>query len=258
MKVGLVLSGGGARCIAQLGMIQALEEQGIKFSAISGASAGAIVGTLYSSGLKPKEILDIVLQTNFLKILKPAFNWHSLLKLENAANLFQQYLPEDDFESLNIPMVIAATDLKKSKIKYFKKGPIIRPLIASCSIPVVFDPVRISRNLYIDGGVLDNLPVKPIKKKTDFLIAMHVNPIESGYRMSGWKDLMERSLLMAISSATYHQKKKCDIFWEPEGLSKFKVFDYKKGQKMFEIGYNYGLERIEKGDLKQLLVHEGN
>lgn len=253
MKVGLVLSGGGARCIAHLGMLKVLEENDVKVDYISGASAGSIAGALYSYGYTPDEILDIILNTNFMKFLKPAFNWRSLLKLESAAPFLREILPEDSFESLKIPLTIAMTNLHKAKVKYVSKGPLVKPIIASCSIPVVFDPVTIKDTQYIDGGILDNLPVKPAKKNTDFVIAFHANPIAGDYKMSNWRDLMERSLLMAISSATYLKKKKCDIFWEPPELQAFKVFDFKKAKDLYEIGYNYGLERVEKGDLTPLM-----
>lgn len=253
MKTGVVLSGGGARGIAHLGMLQVLDENRIKIHHIAGASAGSIAGALYSYGYSPKEILDIITETNFLKFMKPAFNWRSLLKLESAAPFLREYLPEDDFSALKIPLTIAVTNLKKAKTKYIEKGPLVQPIIASCSIPVIFDPVTIGDTQYIDGGILDNLPVKPVKKRTDYIIALHSNPISGDYAMNSWRDLMERSLLMAISSATYLQKKKCDIFWEPPRLQAYKVFDFKKAKELFEIGYNYGLERVEKGDLDPLL-----
>ncbi len=252
MKVGLALSGGGARGIAHIGMIKALEEEGVEFSCISGASAGAIVGVLYASGYKSDEIFEIIRSTNFIKIMKPAFNWRGLLNMQNVGQYLSQFLREDDFSKLKIPFIVSATDVKKGKVKYFTKGKLIKPVLASCSIPVMFDPVQINRSYYIDGGILDNLPVKPLKKQTDFIIGMHVNPIALEIMPTNWKDMMERSLLMAVSSATYLKKKKCDVFWEPEELAKFKVFDYKKSKELFNIGYEYARKQIENGALKKL------
>lgn len=251
-KIGLSLSGGGARGFAHLGMIKALEEEGVEFNLISGASAGAIVGLLYATGRKADEIYEITSKLNFLKIFRPALNWRGLLKLENVASVLRQYIEKDDFSSLKTPLIISATDLGKGKIKYFRKGQLIQPTLASCSIPVVFDPVTIGDSQYIDGGILDNLPVKPLKKETDFIIGMHVNPIQADYEPSNWRDLMERSLLMAVSAGTYLKKKKCDLFWEPQQLSSFKVFDYKKSGEMYEIGYRYAKQEIEAGALRKL------
>jgi NTE family protein len=251
-KIGLSLSGGGARGFAHLGMIKALEEEAIQFDVIAGASAGAIVGLLYATGRKADEIYEITSKLNFLKIFRPALNWRGLLKLENVATVLRQYIENDNFASLKVPLIICATDLRKGKIKYFRKGELIQPTLASCSIPVVFDPVTIGKSQYIDGGILDNLPVKPLKKEADFIIGMHVNPIQADYEPGNWKDLMERSLLMAVSSGTYLKKKKCDLFWEPQELARFKVFDYKKSKEMYEIGYKYARDQIQNGALKKL------
>jgi NTE family protein len=253
MKVGLALSGGGIRCVAHLGMMQALEEEGIEFDRVSGASAGAIAGALHCAGYSNHEILEIVSGTNFFKIIKPALNWRGILKIDQVANELAKHLPNDSFGSLKKPLIVSATNLTKGKIKYFKKGQLIKPILASCSIPVVFDPVIVNGTPYIDGGILDNLPIEPLQKKCDFVIGLHCNPIQPNYRVSNWKDLMERSLLMAISSGTYFNKKRCDIFWEPPALDKYKVFDYKKSREIFEIGYEYGKSQMKEFPRQKLL-----
>jgi NTE family protein len=244
MQIGLALSGGGARGVAHLGMIQALEDHGIHFDRITGASAGAIVGAFYASGYAPREILEIVLKTNFLKILKPALNWRGLLKLENAAAEMSKYFQPDSFESLKKPLTVAATNLTSGRITYFNKGPLIRPVLASCSIPVVFDPIEIEGNQYIDGGILDNLPILPLKN-CNRIVGMHCNSIGPDFKPASWRDLMERSLLMAITTTTQDHKKKCDLVLEPPKMSAFRVFDFKKAREMFDIGYHYGAEKVK-------------
>jgi NTE family protein len=246
MKVGLALSGGGARAIAHLGMMKVLDEQGIKVDRISGASAGALLGALYANGYSADEIFEMVRQTNFFKIVKPALTWTGLLKLEGAYHELNKYLPDDHFESLKVPLIISATDIRKGKIKYFKKGQLIRPILASCSIPVVFDPITINGISYMDGGIMDNLPIQPLKKKCDFIIGMHCNPIDNNFKSKNWKGLMERALLLSISSATYQYKKKFDVFWEAPEVSRYNVFDFKKAEELYKIGYAYASEKLEE------------
>ena len=250
MKIGLALSGGGARAIAHLGMMKVLDEQGIKPDRISGASAGALLGALYANGFSAEEIFGMVKKTNFFKIIKPALSWSGLLKLEGAYDELYQYLSHDRFDSLKIPLVISATNIQKGKVKYFKKGQLIRPILASCSIPVVFDPVTINGISYMDGGITDNLPLQPLKRKCDFIIGMHCNPINDNFKGRNWKNLMERALLISISSGTYQYKKKFDIFWEAPEVGDYTVFDFKKADEFFEIGYNYAQAHLE--DLKTL------
>lgn len=249
---GLSLSGGGARGIAHLGMMKALLESGFKFDRVAGASAGSIAGALYCNEIEPDESLEIIKSVNFFKILKPALNWRGFLKMENAVATIQQYLPER-FEELKKPLAISCTNLQKGRIKYFKSGKLILPLLASCSIPVLFDPVVVNKVPYIDGGILDNLPISPLKKKCDFIIGMHCNPISSNYQTTNWKGLMERSLLLSINAVTYQNRRKCQVFLEPPGLVNYTVFDFKKAQEIFNIGYNFVKNDIPRKQIEQLV-----
>ena len=208
--IGLALSGGGCRSVAHLGMMQALIEQGFSLSRIAGSSAGAIIGALYCRGISPKEILKILSALNYLSIFRPALNWQALLNLEKVIDFLTIHLPEDDFSSLNIPLVVVATDLNKGKIKYFKKGQLWRPLIASAFIGV-FSPVKINGTAYVDGGILNNLPIEPLKKKCNYVIGLHCNPIGK-IRVSGnWKKQLERSLLLTIKLNKLKIKKKRNL-----------------------------------------------
>ncbi len=254
MRIGLSLSGGGIRSVVHLGMMQALEEEGVSFDILAGASAGAVGAALYCNGYRPRDILEIIENTNLFKVIKPALNWRGLLKIENAAHELKKYIENDSFAHLKKPLVVSVTNLTKGKVKYFKKGQLIKPLLASCSIPVVFDPVVINGVSYIDGGIIDNLPVKPLKKRCDFIIGMHSNPIIKSPRVSNWKDLMERSLLLAITSGTQHAMGDFDVFWEPPAVGNYKVFDFKKTKEIYNIGYDYAKSRMHKIPLEKLLV----
>lgn len=249
MKVGLVLSGGGARGIAHLGAIAALEEAGIQFDMISGTSSGALVGALYSYGYSPEEILNRIRKTNFYGLLRPALNWQGLINIERASDEIKKHMPEDSFEALKIPFYITVTNVNKGKAKVFSKGPLIRPLMASCSIPVLFNPVTIRKKQYVDGGITDNLPIKPIQKKCDKIIALHCNPISKNYQVESWKDLMERSFLIAITLNSHRNKNKCDVFIEPPEVGNYKVFDFKKSTEIYDVGYSYARKLIEEKNI---------
>lgn len=239
MKIGLVLSGGGARGICHLGVIKALEEFKVNISYLSGTSAGAITGALYSYGYKPDEIVRIISATSFAKSLKLAWAWTGLLSLQGLRELIIKHIPENSFESLKIPLTIAATEIKKGKIEYFTQGELAPAILASCCVPAVFDPVQVNGGLFVDGGILDNLPVKAIRDRCDFIIGSHCNFIRSEVDLKNFRSVIERSLLMAISGNTTINKSLCDILIEPPEVGKYSGFDISKAKEIFDIGYSY-------------------
>ncbi|XOV95152.1 MAG: patatin-like phospholipase family protein [Bacteroidota bacterium] len=249
MKVGLVLSGGGARGIAHLGVIQALEEEGVEFDVVSGTSAGALVGAFYCYGYSPLEIVEIIENTNFYGFIRPALNWQGLINIEKAGDEIKKHIKVDSFEALKKPLYITATNVNKGEPKVFSKGQLMKPLLASSSIPVLFNPVTIRNKQYVDGGITNNLPIKPIKKICDRIVASHCNPINKDYKVGSWRDLMERSLLIAISVNSYRNRDKCDIFIEPPGVDNFKVFDFKKVREIYDVGYHHTKLQIKEENL---------
>lgn len=239
MKNGLVLSGGGIRGMAHLGVIKALEELDISFSEVSGVSAGSIIGAFYCQGYSPDEILTIIEKTSLYKVVRPAISWRGLLKLDKVMNEFKSFFEADSFAALKTPLHISATDVTNGSIKVFSEGPLFQAILASSSIPIVFDPVLIDNTYYIDGGILNNLPVEPVKQTCDKVVGIHTNPVGITNGSINMKMLMERSLLLAINCNIESRKGLCDLFIEPEGLDRFGVFDIKKAREIFEIGYNY-------------------
>ncbi|MEL7146094.1 MAG: patatin-like phospholipase family protein, partial [Bacteroidota bacterium] len=116
------------------------------------------------------------------------------------------------------------------------------------SIPVVFDPVKIDEKYYIDGGILNNLPVEPVKETCDKVVGIHTNPIGVAEAPINMKMVMERSLMLAINCNIELRKSMCDLFIEPEGLDKYRVFDIKKAKEIYEIGYRYTINLLNAND----------
>jgi NTE family protein len=245
MTTGLVLSGGGARGICHLGVIKALEEFGVKIDYISGTSAGSITGALYSYGYKPDEIIKMIVATSFARSLRLAWTWTGLLSLDGLRDLFLKFIPENSFEVLKIPVTVAATEIRKGKIEYFTQGELIPAILASSCVPAVFNPVQLNGGLYVDGGILDNLPVKAIHDKCDFIIGSHCNFIRSEVDLKNFRSVIERSLLMAIGGNTTISKTLCNILIEPPEVGKYSGFDLSKASEIFEIGYQYTRENFK-------------
>ncbi|PZX49601.1 patatin-like phospholipase family protein [Algoriphagus chordae] len=245
LKIGIALSGGGVRGISHLGVLKALTESGIFPTKVSGTSAGAIAGAMFCQGYAPDEILKIIVETNYFKFMRPAISLTGFLKMDSVGNLFKLYLKHDDFAELQIPLTVAATDIKKGKVRYYSEGELIRPIMASSCIPGMFDPIVIGKRYLVDGGVLNNLPVEPLDGTCDYVIGVNCNQLPEESNISNMKKLIERSVIMAMNYNVYSRKSKCDYFIEPPGLGGYGVFDIKKASALFAVGYDFTMNYIE-------------
>jgi len=239
MKIGITLSGGGARGIAHIGVLKALEEMGVEISVISATSAGSIVGSLYAYGIKPDKIFEQVQQLTLFKSMRPAWTWAGLLTMDWLRDLIVKNIPENNFNALKIPLTIAVTDIRKGQVQYFSSGELATAIIASCSIPAVFSPVHLNKDLFVDGGLLDNLPARIIRDQCDFLIGSHCNEISQEFDPKNMKVVIERSLLIAIWANTRHSMDSCDITIRPPKMDRFTVFDIAKAKEIYDYGYQF-------------------
>jgi NTE family protein len=252
MTTGIALSGGGARGISHLGVLKALDELGVHLDYISGTSTGALVGALYSYGLSPEKILDLIINTRFFSSLRPAWTWTGLVNMDGLRDLIMKQIPEDRFDVLKIPLTITATNLTKGKADYFTAGPLMPAVLASCCVPVLFNPVQLNGEVYVDGGITDNLPSKSIRHKCNLLIGSHCNYVSNEFDVKNFRSVVERSLLMAISGNTTVSKELCDILIEPPGLANISVFDVKNAKLLFDIGYEFVNKNYTKMDFTSI------
>ncbi len=237
-KIGLCLSGGGARGIVHLGVLQALEEAGIVPDFISGTSAGAIAGVFYAAGHSPRKIYEIIENERILLLLRPAVSLKGLLDIRLTSKAFSKYLPQT-FEELNIPLTVNATDLYSGKSVFFDSGELYLPVQASCCIPLVFQPIEYGKYLFVDGGIINNLPVEPLLGKSDFIIGVHSNSTGEKKDFSTFAKVLERTQLLSISRNTVINASRCNWVIEPPEMSRFNVFDLRKAPEIFDIGYKY-------------------
>jgi NTE family protein len=251
--IGLVLSGGGARGFAHLGVIQALNEAGIFPDVISGTSAGAIIGVLYADGHTPEEILNLMNVGSRFDFMRPALPREGLLQINGIIKILKTSLHSKQFKELKIPLFVAATDLNNGKAVYFSEGDLYDPVIASASIPVLFQPVKIDDISYVDGGVLDNLPLRPIENRCRILIGSFVNPVGYMEKISGLINIAERTFMLSMSKEIFEKAKKFDLFIAPQELRNFKILDPEKAHELFDIGYIATNEKLKEIDINSLL-----
>ncbi|OEK04790.1 patatin-like phospholipase family protein [Roseivirga misakiensis] len=237
MKVGIALSGGGARGIAHLGVLKALEELGITVDYIAGTSAGSIVGAFYANGFAPAEIMKIVSKTNLFQIVWPAFSWKGIFSMSRSEDVFRRHFKKDDFSATKIPLKIVATNLNTGRPQVFESGELVKPMMASCCIPFVFDPIKIDGDLYVDGGIVNNLPVESIRSACDVVIGVNASPVLKEEKLGGTKKMIERISMVSLSANVAKSASMCDLLIEPKGLRAFGTFDIKMGQEIFDLGY---------------------
>jgi NTE family protein len=162
MNIGLVLSGGGARSFAHIGVIKALEENGIFPTHIVGTSAGAIVGSLKAAGVNWYEILIFLKTISIFQTNRYALNDPRFINLENFYNDLKVYLHKNNFDSLKKPLFSTAKNVIEGTLKIFSSEQLIKAVIASASFPGNFTAMEINGKFYIDGGTLNNFLVEPL------------------------------------------------------------------------------------------------
>jgi NTE family protein len=247
-KVGIALSGGGTRGIVHIGVLQALEDNGIFPSIISGTSAGSIVGALYAHGISPKEILNISGEHNLLwifslKIPNAGFARHTLLR-----KMLKQYIPENSFDTLKKPLHVAIANLNTGKTEIISSGPLSDVIVASSSIPVLYEPIKIGEYWYADGGLLMNLPVSPIRPLASYVIGVNLIPRTTvdSEEVNTIIGIAARTFSLAAINTIEPELKYCDLLIEPAEIAQYSRFNFKNTQEMYDIGYKETMKMMPR------------
>ncbi len=252
-RTGVVLSGGGARGFAHLGVLQALNDAGIFPDVVSGTSAGALVGVLYADGHTPEEILQIMNSSSMLHYVRPTVPREGLLQISGIERILLENLKASKFEELSIPLYVTATDLNNGQARYFSKGELLRPVIASASIPVLFKPVIIDDIHYVDGGVMDNLPVRPIEDNCSFIIGSFVNPAGYEKTVTSMVQIAERAFMLNMAKEVDLKASRFDLFIAPDELRKYKILDPQKAIEVYNIGYRETKKVLEEPEMNKYI-----
>lgn len=246
-KIGIVLSGGGTRCFGHLGLLAVLDDLGVVPYAISGVSGGAIIGALYASGIRAREILEISRKNSFAGLSGIFWKRNAIFSMEAIGKVIKEYIPENRIESLPIRFFVNATDFTHNEIIFFSEGTLWDSLQASASVPLLFKPVSKDGSLLVDGGLLNNLPVEPLEGICDVIIGSHVNkqqPLQEGNSKLPAMAILERCFHMAIATTVYARGRHCDLLLEPP-LQEFSMFDMRNVQSLFEISYQHAIRERE-------------
>lgn len=246
-NIGYALSGGGARGFAHLGALKALEERNLKPNIIAGTSAGALAGVFYADGFTPDEIIDLFNHTKFKQFVEFTFPTSGLFRPTGLHSFLKKNLRSTTFEQLQIPFIAVATNWEKAVTVNFSEGDnLIDSVVASCCVPLIFSPIKIGEEYYVDGGIFKNLPASTIRDECNVLFGVNVTTILPPQDKNNLKYYAERTFNMMAMSNTLPDKKLCDVLIETEGIEKFWMFDLSHIDSIFELGYNSAVAKLNE------------
>ncbi|MEX0823365.1 MAG: patatin-like phospholipase family protein [Balneolaceae bacterium] len=280
LKVGLVLSGGGAKGIAHIGIIKALEEAGVRIDYITGTSMGSLVGGLYAIGYSSDQLEEIALSNNWQDLFsekadrKYISNYEKIQDsrtnisfpiTERGLNLplgvitgqnIYTFLSRltwhvhgtEKFSYFPIPFASVATVLETGEPKVFKSGYLPDAIQASISVPSAIAPHRIADTLYIDGGISRNLPVQDvIDMGANYVIAVDIsNPLVPQDSLNSFAEIMNQTVGFRINDRNFEQGKLADLLIRPGQIEGFTMADFNKTEELLKIGDEIGQKHIEE------------
>ena len=259
-RLGFALGSGGARGVAHIGFLQAMDEAGIKPDYISGCSMGSVVGMAYCAGVTPAEMKERVFSLKMLDLIEVTKRPGGLFDTRKIRNLLMKYVGDPEFKDLKIPFVCVAVDLHSQSVVEFKEGNVIDAVIASSSIPGIFKPTEKEGMRLIDGGVLERVPVKAlahIDKRKKKIVAVDV----LGQKQCRPKCPNAVGMLLDVFDIMdNHRTKRCkndhenhiDLWLEPD-LGQMSQFSLKGVKTAYEKGYEIGKENAKI--IKELITY---
>ncbi len=194
------------------------------------------------------EMLIFFKETSVFHAKRFAFNKPGFLDTEKFYDDLKTYFPIDNFNALEKPLFITATNVLNGSLKIFSKGELIKPIIASASFPGVFTPTEIEDSYYIDGGILNNFPVEPLLETCDKIIGVFINSLrvitidELKYSYS----VVDRALKIRAITESMRKFSDCDFVISPTELGDYNVFAMNNVDAIFNLGYSAAVKSLEE------------
>lgn len=245
-RLGVALSGGGARGFAHVGALKALEEAGLKPDVLAGVSAGSIVAVLYSAGVSFEILSDMFAGMHLMDFCTPTLHHGGFFDMSKFRRFFVKALGPNmqNLDQLPIPVHIGAVDFDNGREVAFSTGPIAERVIASCSIPIIFPPVKIDGVNYVDGGVLRNMPSWIIRDKCERLIGVNVSPFVPKRQIHNVFDAAARAYALLAKSNQPRDVELCDMIVHTHAIANYKIFNLRDIRRAYNAGYQAAKKAI--------------
>jgi NTE family protein len=247
-KIGLALSGGGIRGIAHVGVIKALMDSNIVPEAVIGTSAGAIIGALYAAGKTPEQMMQFTKEWSLLRSVRLGFSIDGLTSLTFLKEHLLKHIGHDSFEQLERPFFVGVTNMNEGTLEVINSGSLTDTVMASSAIPLIFKPVEINGKIYVDGGVMSNLAVEPLRTLCDVLIGVDVmaTGVVDSKSLSNVIGIASRLFTLGIVASARQDIAKCDIVIQPS-VGSYQIFKIlsKDFSNIYETGLLAAQEKLE-------------
>lgn len=239
MSFALCLSGGAARGAFHLGVLHFFDEHNIKFEAYSGSSIGAIIATSYASGVKPKEQLKLFKSKDLKKSIKFNPFLNGLFKIDEKNPIINDLLPIKNLEDISKPVFICVYDYKRKELIYYPKGDTLKLCAASSAVVPLFKPMSHDNRKLFDGGLVDNMPIRPLENKNLKICSIDLFPRT---QQTNKRTLNPLKLLKKRVFRTWHQNvnysiSHSDIYITNLQLRDYKIFTFQGLDELFKLGY---------------------
>lgn len=237
VRVALVLGAGGCRGMAHIGVLEELEQAGITIDMITGCSAGAIVGALYSHTPCASVIKKKFSKLSFSDIMDYEFyfGFYGVCSGSGIQSFLLKHLGKAHFEDLSIPLVVVATDLRSGELVKFNKGAVAPPVHASSAYPFLFEPVKIYGKNFVDGGVVNPIPVSvAVDHKADLIIAVDISPDLPKEQPTNAFGVLKRCSEIQFRHQHDERIKDAHIIISPE-ISHVGSFDDSKNEEVYKL-----------------------
>ncbi|MDR3704927.1 MAG: patatin-like phospholipase family protein [Paludibacteraceae bacterium] len=247
-KIGICLSGGAALGYAHIGVLQALLEYGIHPDVIAGSSMGAIVGVLYAQNIMPERMLQIVRDEKIYKIrtlIDFTFSKRGISSHKALKHLLKDLVPTNSFDSLKKEYYVCVSNINKANWSIKGSGDKLHEyIVASASIPFIYEAVKIGDSVYVDGGLFNNLPAQALKGKCDIIIGVDVLPYFKRQEIKSTNEM----LMLSIRGVEHHNSlpgiQLCDYLIEPPAVKQYNELSFDKFEEISKIGYETTIQYI--------------
>ena len=244
-KIGLALGGGATRGAAHIGVLQALEDNGIRPDCIAGTSMGALIGALYAFDVPLSEIRALAHKMSPLNIVKFAHSKLGLLSNKKLADVLVETIGKVNIEDAHIPLAIVATDINTGNEVILRTGDVGLAVLASTCLPGVFKPILIDGTLLVDGGLVEDVPISPLHSMgADVIIAVNLGAERKYKSPQDAIDILINSYDIVIDQYVALQIRDADVLIEPK-LAAFQRNDIKRIPELISEGYRAASENIE-------------
>jgi len=238
LPIGLALSGGTAKAIAHVGVLQALSEGQLSIDFVAGTSGGSIVAVLKALGMSIEEMQGVAGSLSWTQLASIKLTRLGIVSSRRIETLIHGFVGDKTFSDLSIPCAVTATDLITGEKRVFRQGSIARAVRASCTIPQIFLPVEIDGRYYVDGGLSEYLPIETVQEWGEqFTIGVHVSRMpETIERPNHIIQLMMYVVQLIARQNLSSSLTKADFVLAPD-VGMYSAFDFGNAKDLMEAGY---------------------